>query len=138
MKRPKQEPAPKTPSTRDLAGLAKRARYVGSPEHKVVRWWGGLPEIKTGQDGRALPRAKKQRTTICPLVDDADRERATEWVREAIKAGQVEFLEGGGDFPRYVWYEADGRGWEGRCVNAGTGDYKGWPMEEDELRARFG
>jgi hypothetical protein len=67
----------------------------------------------------------------------ADQARASTWIRAAIESGQFTYLEGDQDFPKHVWYEADGRGWFGLCINSTAGTYKGWPMEEDERRAFF-
>jgi hypothetical protein len=86
-----------------LIAVASRARYVGSPEHKIERWWGGLPGVRVGSDGEAR-RPKKQKTSICGLVTEADRDRATGWVRAAIMARQYQFVEGDQDFPKHIWY----------------------------------
>lgn len=116
--------------------LALQARYVGSAEHKIQRWWGGKPA------GRQLPggkvgRMRKRVTTICPLSSAEDRSRATEWVRRAILAGQYKFVEADKRFPKKIWFEADGNVWFGFCVNSEAGDYKGWPIDESERRAIF-
>jgi hypothetical protein len=84
------------------------ATYLGSAEHKQHAWWGGLPQGNVGADGKAT-RPKKQMTTICPLTESAERDTATDWVRQAIRLGQLRFFEGDKDFPRYVWYR-DGLG----------------------------
>jgi hypothetical protein len=47
MPKPKQMPA-RVPLT--VAQIAM-ASYVGSPEHKVQRYWGGLPQAWIGPDG---------------------------------------------------------------------------------------
>ena len=52
-------------------------------------------------------------------------------------AGQYGFVEADRDFPKRVWFEARGRVWCGLCVNPTAGDYKGWPIDEDERRAIF-
>jgi hypothetical protein len=70
-------------------------------------------------------------------VSEADRDRATAWIQTAIEEKQYRFLEGDQDFPKHVWYEADGRGWFGFCINSAAGHYKGWPMEEEERNAYF-
>ncbi len=76
----------------------------------------------------ARPRPRKQLTTPCPLVTEADRERATTWVRAAIRQGGYRFVEGDGDFPKHIWHrDESGRMWRGLCVNRTTGEYKGWP-----------
>ncbi len=77
-------------------------------------------------------------TTICPLTSEADRERATGWVRAALMAGQARFYEGDKDFPKHIWYQDEtGQLWFGFCVNSVQGQYKGWPIEEDERVAIF-
>ena len=115
----------------DLA--AELAVYVGSEEHKVKRWWGGLPAARRRKDGR-IRRPKKQRTTVCPLVTEEDRERATRWIREAIGNGQCRFVDGDGRFPKHIWHtDDDGGHWRGLCVNPEQGEYKGWPVTEEEM-----
>lgn len=133
-KRPRQLPSRPalTPAAIDLAA------YVGSAEHKQTRWWGGLPAAYVGSDGLAV-RPKKQTTTICPLVSNADRRSATEWVREALRLGQFRYYEADQDFPNHIWYrDADGQVWFGRCINRLQGQYKGWPIDEEERLAIFG
>ncbi len=125
MKRPKQTTGNRVVPERERARVARKASYLGSPEHKTLRWWGGLPQ------GRR-PRPKKQLTTPCPLLTETDRERATEWVRKAIRRGDCEFVEGDGDFPKRIWHrDENGQLWRGLLVNRTTGEYKGWP-ETDE------
>ncbi len=52
------------------------------------------------------------------------------WLREAIRRGAVgELCEG--MFPRYVWFKDGNVVYEGRLVNRGLGEYKGYPLEED-------
>ena len=137
LKRPSQQPqrGPRTDAER--RALAARALYVGSKEHKDKHWWGGLPGARYGKDGEAH-RPKRQRTTICPLVTPEEQEKATAWIRAAIQNQQCTFLEGDQDFPKHVWYEAEGGGWFGYCINSVAGHYKGWPLEEEERREIFG
>lgn len=132
-KRPKQLPTryPLTPE------LIEAAHYLGSAEHKAERWWGGLPEAYVPPDGEAS-RPKKQCTTICPLTTSADRDRATGWVREALANNQIKYVEADQDFPKHIWYrEVTGQVWRGFCTNTAAGQYKGWPIQEDERRAVF-
>ena len=75
---------------------------------------------------------------MCPLTTAQDRDRATQWIRNAIVEGQYRFYESDQDFPKKVWSEADGQTWTGYCVNRTTGDYKGWPIDDGERRAVFG
>lgn len=134
MKRPVQMPA-RAALTQAQIDIAT---YAGSPEHKEKRWWGGLPQAYVGADGKAK-RPKRQTTTICPLINEHEKARATLWVRAALMAGQMRFCDGDKDFPHDIWYKDDtGQNWMGRCVNSVLGHYKGWPVEGDEVRALFG
>lgn len=102
----------------DLASLAARATYVGSPEHKDLPSFAGPPRLR--RDASCCPR---------DLV--ADGERLGEWLRTAIRLGAVgEPWEG--EFPRYVWYKHGQVVFEGRLVNRAQGAYKGYPLAEDE------
>src|SRR5476649_2846080 len=113
------------------------ARYVGSPEHKTKRWWGGLPEAFVGNDGVAR-RPGKQLTTPCPKTTEEQREQASDWVRTALAGGQLRFYEGDGTYPKHLWYKVgDGQHWFGFAVNQLLGTYKGWPIYEEEKRATF-
>ena len=132
---------PRTPERSELTDgqrrtVAERAVYVGSPEHKDKRWWGGLPEARQLRGGR-VGRHGKQTTTVCPLTSPEDRNRATGWLRSAIRAGQYRFVETDQDFPKKVWCHESGQAWFGLCVNTKSGEYKGWPIDEDERRAVF-
>lgn len=132
-KRPKQLPV-RSPLTLERI---KAAHYLGSAEHKTERWWGGLPKAYVPPDGEAS-RPKKQNTTICPLTTPEDRDKATEWVREALANNQIKYVEADQDFPKHIWYrEATGQVWQGFCTNTAAGQYKGWPIPEEERRAVF-
>ncbi|WP_237154704.1 hypothetical protein [Oryzibacter oryziterrae] len=134
VKRPAQLP-PRPPLTPDQIA---RAQYEGSPEHKIVRWWGGLPAAFAGDDGVAQ-RPNKQLTTICPLVGEVERAQATDWVKKALEQGQFRYFEGDKDFPKRVWYRDDaGQVWFGFCINSVLGTYKGWPIDEEERVEIFG
>ncbi len=76
-------------------------------------------------------------TTVCPLTTKKDRKLATSWLRMAIQAGQYRFRENDLDFPHKVWYEENGNIWFGLCINRVSGEYKGWPIDEDERREIF-
>lgn len=131
-------PPPQLPIRQPLSeATIAGAQYVGSAEHKAKRWWGGLPLARVGKDGKAS-RPKKQKTTICPLIDESHRVRATSWVQSSLRAGQCKFYEGDKDFPKHIWYRADGSVWFGYCINSVRGQYKGWPIDEEERRAFFG
>ena len=136
LRRPNQIRIPvRTPT--ELADLAERAVHAGSAEHKLVRWWGGLPMGRQLPGGR-VGRPGKETTTICPLTQRADKVRATEWVKAAIRAGQCRFYESDQRFPKKVWYEAEGQFWMGLVVNPRLGEYKGWPICREHRDAVFG
>jgi hypothetical protein len=133
-RRPKQLP-PRDPIP---SARIETAIYVGSPEHKQYRWWGGLPAAYAGPGGMAT-RPKKQTITICPLITEVDRAVATGWVRQALRNGQFRYYEADPVFPNHIWYRHDdGQVWFGRCINTVQGHYKGWPIGEDERSAIFG
>lgn len=106
----------------DLASLAGRARYVGSPEHKTVPGAWRAP--------RPRPDASR-----CPADINADE--ALSWLRAAIAAGRVAGpLEG--EFPRYAYHRQGGTWFEARLTNRVTGTYKGYPVESDDLPPEIG
>ena len=76
------------------------AVYKGSAEHKIERWWGGLPGAKLGAGGKVKPRPKKPKTTICPLVSPSDRDRATLWVQDALRSGNFKYVESTRAYPK--------------------------------------
>ena len=98
MKRPARIPQRHPQSDAEVEEFARDASYVGSPEHKAKRWWGGRPETRIGKDGKAR-RPGKQLTTICPLGTSGDLLRATKWIREAIRQRRFRFVEGDKRFP---------------------------------------
>jgi len=133
MPRPRQLP-PRKPLAEDEI---LTAAYVGSGEHKTKRWWGGLPDAFVGTSGVAS-RPGKQLTTICPLTTNSQQAMATQWVQAALREGKVRFYEGDKLFPKHIWYRDADQLWFGFCVNSVQGEYKGWPIEEDERREIFG
>ena len=129
MTRPKRIAVTRPASPSEHDALAARASYLGSREHKAKRSWLGLPG--------AGARAKWLKTTVCQLTDPQDRSRATAWIQGAIRARQYKFVSGDKDFPKHVWFEHNGRIWYGRCTNPVSGEYKGWPISEEERREIF-
>lgn len=136
MKRPKQIPPRPTLTEEELKLLASGARYIGSEEHKVRRWWGGLPKAKQLPGGR-VGRPGKQHTTVCPLTSKKDQIRANRWIQLAIKAGNYVFVESDQKYPKKVWFEAAGKRWCGVCINTAAGEYKGWPSNDMEDYLEF-
>lgn len=73
------------------------------------------------------------------MMSIEERNVATTWVRAAIQAGQYRFREGDKDFPKHIWYRepVSNQIWFGYCVNGVLGEYKGWPIDEDERSEVF-
>lgn len=64
---------------------------------------------------------------------------ATRWVQEALSAARIRFYEGDKVFPKHIWHRDEhGRLWFGFCVNSVQGQYKGWPIDEEDRVAVFG
>lgn len=100
-----------------LATLALKVRYVGSPEHKTAPSFAGPPKLRADA------------SKCDPNLKDANE--ITKWLREGIKAGNIcSFFEG--EFPRYVWLKRGTIVYEGRLVNREQGQYKGYPLAPHE------
>jgi len=102
----------------DLPRLAERARYIGSPEHKDAPSFAGQPK----------PHAD---ATICDRSFIDKLPQLNSWLRSALTRGAVG-APWEGDFPRYVWFKERHVVYEGRLVNSGTGEYKGYALAPDE------
>ena len=106
------------PSDVDLAAVAAQVDYIGSPEHKDMPTFAGMPK-------------RRANASICPRELADKKDVVVSWLREAIREGAVgAFWESG--FPRYVWYVDGDRVYEARLVNRGLGQYKGFPLNDDE------
>ena len=109
-------------SEQELNNILHKICYIGSPEHK---------KHTNAITDQVKPRAD---ATLCPdSVTEKGKEEIEEWLKEAFRKGAYgEFWEN--DFPRYVQYlnrQMDVV-FTGRLVNKGTGEYKGYPIEEFE------
>ena len=117
-RRPRTRQIVEPPDRASLDGLAARARYVGSPEHKDAPSFAGPPRLRAD-------------ASCCPREITDDRQAIDEWLRSAIRRGATG-TPWEGDFPRYVWYRQGDTVFEGRLVNRETGEYKGYPLHSDE------
>ena len=102
----------------DLAQVAESCRYVGSPYHKDVPGFAGVP------------RGRRPSASLCPR-DLADRRDVVErWLREAVRSGRVGAWDGG--YPRYVWHREGDTVFEARHGSPGSGEYHGYPLEPSQ------
>ena len=76
MKRPVQQPARKRLALAERTNLAARTLYVGSAEHKLLRWWGGLPSARQLPGGRVGRRGQQTTTVYKGWPIDEDERRA--------------------------------------------------------------
>ena len=98
--------------------MARKASYVGSPEHKDTPSFTGQPRPRA--DAAICDRSLAERQT-----------QVTRWLKRAIRSGHVSaYWEG--DFPRYVWHREAETVYEARLVNQGNGQYKGYPLNPGE------
>src|SRR3954463_2412129 len=116
LRRPRKRRIDTIPQLLDLRSLASEATYVGSPEHKDIPSYAGLPKLR------------KSDASCCPRELSKDRTIPEAWLRDAITRGAVG-APWEGKFPRYVWYQHEGVVYEGRLVNKDAGWYKGYPLE---------
>lgn len=77
-----------------------------------------------------MPRPRSD-ASICDPQLSGEQTKLTRWLREAIRRGAVGApIEG--RFPRYVWFKEGQLVYEGRLVNRGNGEYKGYQLAADE------
>lgn len=100
----------------ELAELAEKVTYIPSPEHKNYLTSAGPGRLRS--DATACPRG-------------LDPDQVLRWLREAIGNGNVSAAFEG-DFPRYAWARVDGACYEARLSNSGLGEYKGYPILDQE------
>jgi hypothetical protein len=90
----------------ELAKLADRARYVGSPDHKDVPAMGIVPRPRQGAltvDVAEAKRIDNPDCTICPRKWARMLEAATRLLREGIRLGQVSSDATAASLPARVW-----------------------------------
>ena len=96
--------------------LARRAKYVGSPEHKAHPSPAGPPRL---------------RKTATPCSPDVGYQQIQRVLRTAVRRKCVGVAIDQG-FPRYVWGWLDGELYEAKLVNAPEGSYKAYRLDESE------
>lgn len=117
-KRPLTRQIVEPPAGVNLKELARRANYVGSPEHKSSPSFAGQPK----------PRGD---ASLCDRSLNQAQPKVTRWLRRALGNGMVG-APWEGDFPRYVWHQEGEVVFEGRLTNREAGEYKGYPLQPDE------
>lgn len=100
----------------DLADLAEKVTYVVSPEHKDYLTSAGPGRLRS--DASACPRG-------------LDFDDVLQWLRDAVREGQLS-AQVEGDFPRYAWRRVEGQIYEARLSNSVLGQYKGYPIQDEE------
>jgi hypothetical protein len=117
-RRPLQRKITPPPAGFSLKKVARKVRYVGSPEHKSGPSFAGMPR----------PRAD---ASICDQSLSVMLVTVNKWLRSAVSKGTVGGQWEGG-FPRYAWYKNGDIVYEARLTNQGKGEYKGYPIRRDE------
>ena len=108
------------PDFEELARLARRVTYDGSPAHKR----------DPGDFGLLPPAQPREDKTLCDDVGITRREDALRLLREGISRGLVS-VQRRGDFPQNVWAVApDGTPLEAQLGNRVLGSYHGYPLSE--------
>ena len=112
---PKARSVRKPPTGIDLAQVAGSCHYVGSPYHKDIPSFAGMPH------------GRRPDANICPRNLADCRELVEGWLREAVRNGQVGAWNG--NYPRYVWFRKGEIVYEARDGSPGSGRYHGYPLE---------
>lgn len=98
----------------DLKQVAECCHYVGSPYHKDVPGFAGMP-------------VRRPDASLCPS-DLADcRDQVEGWLRDAVLSGHTgKWVRG---YPQYVWYREGDTVFEAKQGSPGSGQYHGYPVE---------
>lgn len=99
----------------DLEKMAQEASYIVSTEHKT--------HLTGAGPGRLRSDASK-----CPK--ELGLEQVTDWLKVAIRKGDVSAATD--LFPEYVWIRIEGQVFEARLSNSVLGQYKGYPILDNE------
>ncbi len=105
------------PPEADLPTVAARAIYDGSPYHKTMLSFAGMPR-----------RRSRPSASICPSELAHSQQQIEQWLRSAIEAGHTGVWDR--EFPRQVWYREGETVYE--ALHGGGGHYHGYPLLADE------
>lgn len=108
----------------NLAELAERVQYTGSPYHKR----------NPGDFGLKPPAQPRLNKSLCDVAGIFTRSRALRYLREGIRRGTVCGRVDQHGWPGYVWaVTEDGTPLE--AIRDGAGSYHGHPMPAEEQLA---
>ena len=112
----------RSPQPTDLARWAKRARYVGNPDHKR----------NPGDFGLDPPSSPRVGKTLCDGAGVFQLKEAQSLLRQGIEKGLVsEQMRNG--WPQNIWSVApNGTPLEAMLDNQTEGTYHGYPMLSDD------
>ena len=101
--------------------VANSCWYVGSEEHKKYPLADGFDDV--------LPHPRFG-ASMCP--PSVTKDMAEEALREAVRRECVSAAFTG-MYPRWVWAWVAGQPFAARLTNRTRGEYKGWPVDLEEL-----
>ena len=111
---PKSRRVLRRPPDVDIALVAAKCSYVGSPYHAAAPIAGH-------------PVARRPDATICPQELTTERQRIEEWLRASVRAGRTGAWKGG--FPQKIWHREKGTVYEACQGSPGSGQYHGYPLQ---------
>ena len=113
---PKRKIRPAAPD--DLADLAKRVKYTGSPYHKR----------NPGDFGLTPPSQPRQDKILCDITGITTVRESLRLLRRGVSKGLISEQTRGG-FPQNIWaVTEDGIPLEAQLENREKGTYHGYPM----------
>lgn len=102
----------------DLANLAKRVKYAGSPFHKR----------NPGDFGLSPPSQPRPDKTLCDITGVTTARESLRLLRRGVSKGLISERTRGG-FPQNIWSVTDdGIPLEAQLENMAQGAYHGYPM----------
>ena len=97
--------------------LSEHVFYRGSEDHKESNNSFGFSHTPPRRDASVCDRGITQ-------------DLAQNWLREAIRKGNIQWTVAKEKHPRYVWGKFNDQLYLARLTNDGKGEYKGYPVQE--------